>query len=88
MDGYCVCDGAWNYECAAKLFVYRRVAQVGKYSYRLKQIDNDGKFVYGQVIEATVGLTPGTVFLDNDYRNRSILPRKFHSSSARLVVRR
>ncbi len=44
-------------------------ARVGKYSYRLKQIDNDGKFVYGQVIEATVGLTPGTVFLDNNYPN-------------------
>ena len=43
--------------------------RVGKYSYRLKQIDNGGKFVYGQVIEATVGLTPSTVFLDNNYPN-------------------
>ncbi len=42
---------------------------IGKYSYRLKQIDNNGKFVYGQTIEATVGLTPGTVFLENNYPN-------------------
>ncbi len=42
---------------------------IGKYSYRLKQIDNDGRFVYGQTIEATVGLTPGTVFLENNYPN-------------------
>ncbi len=42
---------------------------VGKYSYRLKQIDNDGKFTYGQTIEATVGITPSTVFLDNNYPN-------------------
>ncbi len=41
----------------------------GKYSYRLKQIDHDGKFAYGQTIEATVGITPGTVLLDNNYPN-------------------
>ena len=35
----------------------------------MKQIDHNGKFVYGQTIEATIGLTPGTVFLDNNYPN-------------------
>ncbi len=35
----------------------------------MKQIDNDGKFIYGQTIEATVGLTPSTVFLENNYPN-------------------
>jgi sugar lactone lactonase YvrE len=42
---------------------------IGKYSYRLKQIDNDGKFVYGKTIETTVGITPGTVYLNNNYPN-------------------
>jgi hypothetical protein len=44
-------------------------ARVGKYSYRLKQIDRDGKFVYHQAIEVAVGITPNTVFLDNNYPN-------------------
>ena len=43
--------------------------RVGKYSYRLKQIDHDGKFVYHQVIETSVGITPSTVYLDNNYPN-------------------
>ena len=42
---------------------------IGKYSYRLKQIDHDGKFAYGQTIEAAVGLTPGTIMLENNYPN-------------------
>ena len=44
-------------------------ARVGKYCYRLKQIDRDGKFEYHQAVELTVGLTPNTVFLDNNYPN-------------------
>ncbi|MGA9407355.1 MAG: SMP-30/gluconolactonase/LRE family protein [Bacteroidota bacterium] len=44
-------------------------ARVGKFSYRLKQIDHSGNFVYSQTIEATVGVTPGTVWLDNNYPN-------------------
>ena len=43
--------------------------RIGKYSYRLKQIDHNGNFVYNQAIEATVGITPNTVFLDNNYPN-------------------
>ena len=43
--------------------------RVGTYSYRLKQIDHNGNFVYHQAIEAKVGLTPSTVFLDNNYPN-------------------
>ncbi|MGA7162228.1 MAG: T9SS type A sorting domain-containing protein [Bacteroidota bacterium] len=43
--------------------------RVGTYSYRLKQIDHDGNFVYNKAIEATLGVTPGTVWLDNNYPN-------------------
>ena len=44
-------------------------ARIGKYSYRLKQIDRDGKFVYHQAVEVSVGISPSTVFLDNNYPN-------------------
>lgn len=44
-------------------------ARVGKYSYRLKQIDRDGKFEYHQAVEVTIGVTPNTVWLDNNYPN-------------------
>ena len=44
-------------------------ARMGRYSYRLKQIDRDGKFIYHQAVEVTVGVTPNTVFLDNNYPN-------------------
>ncbi len=44
-------------------------ARVGKYSYRLKQIDRDGKFEYNQAVEVTLGITPNTVWLDNNYPN-------------------
>ncbi len=44
-------------------------ARVGKYSYRLKQIDRDGKFQHHQAVEITLGITPNTVWLDNNYPN-------------------
>lgn len=44
-------------------------ARFGKYSYRLKQIDRNGRFEYHQAVEATVGITPNTVWLDNNYPN-------------------
>jgi len=40
----------------------------GKYSYRLKQIDNDGKFEYSKVIEIDVG-TPIEYELSQNYPN-------------------
>jgi len=40
----------------------------GKYSYRLKQIDNDGKFEYSKVIEINVG-TPIEFELSQNYPN-------------------
>jgi hypothetical protein len=44
-------------------------ARIGKYSYRLKQIDRDGKFEHHQAVEVTLGITPNTVWLDNNYPN-------------------
>jgi hypothetical protein len=44
-------------------------ARVGKFSYRLKQIDRDGKFEYHQAVEVTLGISPNTVWLDNNYPN-------------------
>jgi hypothetical protein len=40
----------------------------GKYSYRLKQIDNDGTFEYSKIVEADLG-TPKTFELSRNYPN-------------------
>ena len=44
-------------------------ATAGKYSYRLKQIDRDGKFSYSNEVEATVALTPADYTLSQNYPN-------------------
>ncbi len=41
----------------------------GKYSYRLKQIDRDGKFTYSQSIEVTIGEVPKEFALAQNYPN-------------------
>lgn len=41
----------------------------GKFSYRLKQIDRDGKFEYSQVVEVTVGNVPKVFALEQNYPN-------------------
>ncbi len=41
----------------------------GKYSYRLKQIDRDGKFEYSQSVEITFGHTPKEFALEQNYPN-------------------
>jgi hypothetical protein len=41
----------------------------GKYQYRLKQIDHDGKFEYSNAIEVTVGLTVEDYTLGQNYPN-------------------
>ena len=40
----------------------------GKYSYRLKQIDNDGKFEYSKIIEVDLG-APEKFELSQNYPN-------------------
>ncbi len=46
-----------------------RNLKVGKYSYRLKQIDRDGKFKYTQAIEVQVGTVPKVFALEQNYPN-------------------
>ncbi|MFA6457675.1 MAG: LamG-like jellyroll fold domain-containing protein, partial [Bacteroidota bacterium] len=41
----------------------------GKYSYRLKQIDRDGKFKYSVEVEVTVGSAPLQFIFDQNYPN-------------------
>ncbi|MEW5798840.1 MAG: T9SS type A sorting domain-containing protein, partial [Bacteroidota bacterium] len=41
----------------------------GKYSYRLKQIDRDGKFEYSQSVEVTIANVPKEFALEQNYPN-------------------
>ncbi|MCK9408915.1 MAG: T9SS type A sorting domain-containing protein [Bacteroidetes bacterium] len=41
----------------------------GKYSYRLKQIDRDGKFSYSQSVEVTINSVPKVFALEQNYPN-------------------
>ncbi len=41
----------------------------GRYSYRLKQIDRDGKFEYNKEEEITLGLNPNKIVIDGNYPN-------------------
>lgn len=50
-------------------YSYTDNAGIGEYSYRLKQIDRDGKFVYSKEVESTVGITPNTIVLGQNYPN-------------------
>ncbi len=45
-----------------------KVVTAGKYSYRLKQIDNDGKYEYSQIVEVDLGL-PTKFELSQNYPN-------------------
>ena len=44
-------------------------ATTGTFSYRLKQIDRDGKFEYSKIVEATVGITPNAMILTQNFPN-------------------
>jgi Secretion system C-terminal sorting domain len=46
-----------------------QVGTAGTYSYRLKQIDNNGAFTYSQEIQIEVGLAPRTFSLLQNYPN-------------------
>ncbi|MFA6470216.1 MAG: LamG-like jellyroll fold domain-containing protein [Bacteroidota bacterium] len=46
-----------------------KVQKAGKYSYRLKQIDRDGKFSYSQAVEVNVGAVPLVFALEQNYPN-------------------
>lgn len=41
----------------------------GRYSYRLKQIDNDGSFEYSNIVNAEAGVMPANFVLEQNYPN-------------------
>jgi len=49
-------------------FIDSEIDQSGNYSYRLKQIDNDGTFEYSDVVTVSVG-TPERFYLSQNYPN-------------------
>jgi hypothetical protein len=49
-------------------YVDKSVSNVGKYYYRLKQIDNDGSFKYSSIVEADVN-SPSVFSLNQNYPN-------------------
>jgi photosystem II stability/assembly factor-like uncharacterized protein len=49
-------------------FVYSKL-QVGRYAYRLKQIDNDGTYKYSFSVELEVGTVPKIIMLGQNYPN-------------------
>jgi uncharacterized delta-60 repeat protein len=55
---------------ASKEYAYTdKVQKAGKYFYRLKQIDRDGKFAYSQEVEVEVGTVLKVFALDQNYPN-------------------
>ncbi|MGB2868663.1 MAG: T9SS type A sorting domain-containing protein [Bacteroidota bacterium] len=41
----------------------------GRYAYRIKQIDQDGRFTYSRAVEVTVGIVPKQLILEQNYPN-------------------
>jgi hypothetical protein len=54
---------------APKSYSFTDKSASGKISYRLKQIDRDGKFEYSQVVEVTAVTTPKEFALEQNYPN-------------------
>lgn len=54
---------------APQLYIYADNSASGKVSYRLKQIDRDGKFEYSKEVEATIVATPVAFTLSQNYPN-------------------
>jgi len=52
-----------------------QAAMSGSYTYRLKQVDNDGTFKYSETVEVTVGQIP------NDYSLNQNFPNAFNPST-------
>ena len=64
--GYVEGNGTSN---APHQYTFSDNASAGKYQYRLKQIDRDGKFEYSNVVEATVAMTAADYKLGQNYPN-------------------
>ncbi len=54
---------------APKSYSFVDKSASGKISYRLKQIDRDGKYEYSKEVEATVGAAPAVFALSQNYPN-------------------
>ena len=63
VDGHGTTNAPQNYS-----YIDNAVA-FGKYSYRLKQIDRDGKFSYSKTVESVVGVAPNAMILGQNYPN-------------------
>ncbi len=50
-------------------YSYTDNVRAGSYSYRLKQIDHNGAFVYSQEVEVTIGVAPSVFALAQNYPN-------------------
>ena len=50
-------------------FIDNSPLPTGKYSYRLKQIDNDGNYKYSSIVEVEVNLVPEIYSLEQNYPN-------------------
>ena len=61
-------EGAGNSN-APKSYTYSDASAKGTVSYRLKQIDRDGKFEFSPVVEATVALSAADYALTQNYPN-------------------
>ncbi|MDP1675454.1 MAG: T9SS type A sorting domain-containing protein, partial [Bacteroidota bacterium] len=64
--GYVEGNGTTN---APRNYSFTDNASAGKYQYRLKQIDRDGKFEYSNIVEAIVALTANDYALGQNYPN-------------------
>ena len=53
----------------AHQYTYTDAVSAGTYTYRLKQVDHDGKFTYSKEIEAAVKLAPQDYALSQNYPN-------------------
>ncbi len=62
-------DGAGNSNSPKFYSFVDNVISSGSYSYRLKQIDNDGNFVYSDVVEVKTGLITSGFLLNQNYPN-------------------
>jgi hypothetical protein len=64
--GYVEGNGTTN---APKSYNYTDVSAKGTVSYRLKQVDNDGKFEYSNVVEVAAGITAADYELSQNFPN-------------------
>ncbi|MFZ4622496.1 MAG: T9SS type A sorting domain-containing protein, partial [Bacteroidota bacterium] len=62
-------EGFGNSNSAHEYSFIDRITSAGKYSYRLKQIDRDGKIEYSQEVEVTLGGVPTVFALTQNYPN-------------------